>query len=163
MNDYQIQAPTRRCSATGRELCAGEKYYTALLDVAGQFVRQDYSSEAWQGPPAGAFSFWVGRVPEREESRKPRIDDELLFDCFRRLEGQNDADKVNFRYVVALLLMRRKRFKFEEAHQEGGQEYLGLRCVKTKTVYQVHNPRLTEAEMAAVQEEVFRVLGWEQA
>jgi hypothetical protein len=28
-------------------------------------------------------------------------------------------------------------------------------------VYRVQNPRLTEEEMAAVQEEVFKVLGWQ--
>jgi hypothetical protein len=57
--------------------------------------------------------------------------------------------------------MRRKRFKFEEAQTREGQEILSLRCTRTRTVYQVINPRLTEEEMAAVQEEVFKVLGWE--
>jgi hypothetical protein len=161
MTDYQIQAITRRCTATGRELRPGEKYFTALLDVDGKFIRQDYSSEAWQGPPEGVFSFWMGRVPAQEESRRPRIDDDLLFDCFQRLEGQAEPEKVNFRYVIALLLMRRKRFKFEEARKEGGQEVLRVRCAKTKNVYQAVNPGLTEEAMAAVQEEVFKVLGWD--
>ena len=57
--------------------------------------------------------------------------------------------------------MRRKRLKFEEARVEGDREVLRLRCPRTKTLYDVVNPRLTEAEMAAVQEEVFKVLGWE--
>jgi hypothetical protein len=161
MIDYQIQAITRRCTATGRELRPGERYYTALLDVDGRFVRQDYSAEAWQGPPEGVFSFWMGRVPADDEGRRPRIDDELLLDCFQRLEGQTGPDKVNFRYVVALLLMRRKRLRFEETRLLDGQEILCLRCVKTRTLYQVVNPRLTEDEMAAVQDEVFKVLGWE--
>jgi hypothetical protein len=161
MTDYQIQANTRRCAVTGRELQPGEKFYTVLLDEGNRFTRRDYSGEAWQGPPAGTFSFWSGRVPAREESRRPRIDDDLLVDCFQRLEGQTDPGRVNFRYVVALLLMRRKRFKFDEARTENGQEVLCLRCVRTGARYQVVNPRLTEEEMAAVQEEVFKVLGWE--
>ncbi|HEV3255990.1 MAG TPA: hypothetical protein VG013_03850 [Gemmataceae bacterium] len=161
MIDYQIQAHTRRCAATGRELHPGEKFYTVLFDDGGQFVRHDYSSEAWQGPPAGTFSFWAGRVPAQEESRRPQIDDDLLVDCFGRLEGQTDPGRVNFRYVVALLLMRRKRFKFEEVRTEGDQEILYLRCARTRNQYRVLNPRLTEDEMMAVQEEVFKVLGWE--
>ena len=90
-----------------------------------------------------------------------RIDDDLLFDCFQRLESDTEAARVNFRYVVALLLMRRRRLKFEEAGQENGQEVLRLRCIRSRTQYDVVNPRLTEAEMTAVQEEVFKVLGWE--
>jgi hypothetical protein len=159
--DYQIQAPTRVCAATGRELKPGEAFYTVLLDEGGRFIRQDYSAEAWHGPPATAFSFWKGVVSAQEESHRPRIDDDLLVECFQRLEGQTEPDRLNFRYVVALLLMRRKRFKFDEAKLEGDREILCLRCVRTRQVYQVVNPRLTESEMAAVQEEVFKVLGWE--
>src|SRR5262249_21946996 len=132
-----------------------------LVDEGGKFLRKDYSSEAWQGPPEEAFGFWVGRVPSQDDKRRPQIDDEMLVDCFRRLEGQTEPARIHFRYVVALLLMRRKRFEFDEARVEDGQEVLTLRCVRTRTKHQVVNPRLTEEEMAAVQEEVFRVLGWE--
>lgn len=161
MTDYQIQSNTRRCAATGRELRPGEKCYTVLLDANGQFARQDYSLEAWQGPPATAFGFWLSHIPVGDESRKPRIDDELLMDCFQRLEGETEASRINFRYIIALLLMRRKRLKFEEVRAEAGHEVLVLRCARTRAVYAVVNPNLTEAELEAVQEEVFRVLGWD--
>jgi hypothetical protein len=161
MTDYQIQANTRRCFVTGRELRPGDGYYSVLLDQGSKFERRDYSSEAWQGPPEGAFSFWAGRIVADEEGRRPRIDDDLLVDCFQRLEGETDPGKLNFRYVVALLLMRRRRFKFEEAQTVANQEILVLRCMKTRKQYRVVNPRLTEAEMAAVQEEVSKVLGWQ--
>jgi hypothetical protein len=161
MTDYQIQPHTRRCAATGRELRPGEKFYTALLVEGERFHRQDYSSEAWHGPPAGAFSFWSGRVPAPEGGPRHPIDDDVLAECFQRLEGEAEPAKINFRYVVALLLMRRKRFKFEEARMEQGLEVLTLRCVRTGARHEVVNPRLTEAEMAEVQEEVFKVLGWE--
>ena len=161
MIDYQIQTNSRRCAISGRELRPGERFYSVLLDEASQFIRKDYSQENWQGPPAGAFSFWAGTIPAGQESRSLRIDDDLLVDCFQRLEGQTEPSRINFRYVVALLLMRRKRFKFEEARTERDQEILLLRCARTKAQYRVINPRLTEEEMAAVQEEVFKVLGWE--
>jgi hypothetical protein len=161
MTDYQIQENTRRCAATGRELKPGERFFSVLIDEGNKFVRRDFSSEAWQGPPPGAFSFWSGRVPAASDTHKLRIDDDLLVDCFQRLEGQTDPSRLNFRYVVALLLMRRKRFKFEEMRHLGDQEILCLRCTRTKAQYQVVDPRLTEEEMAAVQEEVFKVLGWE--
>ena len=56
MTDYQIQASSRRCAATGREIAPGERYYSVLLDQGSSFVRQDFSLEAWQGPPPGTFS-----------------------------------------------------------------------------------------------------------
>jgi len=161
MIEYEIQANTRRCALTGRELKPGEKFYSVLLDVAGKFERKDYSSQAWQGPPVHAFSFWSGRIPLADENRRPPIDDEMLMDCFQRLEGASEPDRINFRYVLALLLMRRKRLKFEEAQNEGEHEILQLRCARTGVQYRIVNPRLIETEMAAVQEEVFKVLGWQ--
>ena len=89
------------------------------------------------------------------------IDDDLLVDCFGRLEGQTDPGRVSFRYIVALLLMRRKRFRFEGASLEDGQEVLRLCCARTGAQHEVLNPALTDEEMAAVQEEVLKVLGWE--
>ena len=92
MTEYQIQANTRRCAMTGRELQPGERFYSVLFDQSGQFLRQDYSREAWPGTPEGAFSFWTGTVPPLDGPRRPRFDDDLLLDCFHRLEGQTEPD-----------------------------------------------------------------------
>ena len=77
------------------------------------------------------------------------------------MAGRTGPAGENFRFVLALLLMRRKRFKFEETRNEDGREVLCLRCVRTGTRHEVANPRLTDEEMAAVQEDVFQALGWE--
>ena len=160
MTEYQIQPITRRCAKTGKELQPGEKFFTALLEEGDHFRREDYSVDAWQGLPAGAFSFWMGKVPPPQQSARPRIDDDLLEECFHRLEGQMEATKVNFRYVVGLLLVRRKRYKLESSRTEDGLEKLAVRCVRSGTTYEVINPRLSDEEMSAVQEEVVKVLGW---
>src|SRR4051812_1656571 len=120
--DYQIEPNSRRCAITGRELQPGERFYSVLLEEDRQLVRKDYSTEAWQGPPAGVVSFWTGHVLAGTEKAKPRFDDDLLEDCFQRLEGQAEPSRVNFRYVVALLLMRRRRFRFENSLLEAGVE-----------------------------------------
>jgi hypothetical protein len=161
MMDYQIQPNTRRCCVTGTELPPGSRFYSVLLVKDGKLVRQDYSSAAWAGPPPGAFSFWSGRVPAQEQGRQLRIDDELLLDCLQRLQGQTEPERVNFRFVAALLLMRRKRLRFEQARTQENQEILCLRCSRTGNLVEVVNPQLRDEEMAAVQEEVFKVLGWE--
>jgi hypothetical protein len=161
MTDYQITAPTRRCAATGRELRPGERYHSVLIDDGARFVRRDYAADAWAGPPAGAFSHWAGRVPAAGEAqRRPPIDDDLLAECFHRLDGAADPAKIQFRYVVALLLMRRKRFKFEDVTKDAAGETLTLRCTRTGERFAVTDPGLTEEAMAAVQDEVFQVLGW---
>ena len=159
MTDYQIQANTRRCSATGRVLLPGERIFSVLREEQGKLVRQDFAADAWKGPPEGAFSFWAGKVPNSDEDRRPRIDDDLLMDCFRRLRGQTEQDR--FRYVVALLLLRRKRLKFDSSRMEEGREVLCFRDPRTREAHEAVNPNLSDDAIAAVQEDVFKVLGWE--
>jgi hypothetical protein len=161
MLQYQIQPSSRRCCVTGRELKPGERYFSVLLEVEGKLVRQDYAPEAWPGPPGEAFSFWMGKVPEQEGPHRPPINDALLLDCFTRLENDARPDRVNFRYVLALLLLRRKRLKFEEARTDHEREILRLRCSQSRVVHEVVNPRLTDEELATVQDEVYQVLGWQ--
>jgi hypothetical protein len=160
MIEYQIQPNTRRCIVSGRELRPGERYFTALLEEPGGFVRQDNAAEAWQGPPPAAFGFWSGRVPTPSEPIRPRFDEDLLEECFHRLTDQTEPSRINFRYVVALLLIRRKRFRFERTLFEDGVEKLETISVKTGQKHLVVNPQLTDEEMSQVQAEVFQVLGW---
>ncbi|MDY3551218.1 hypothetical protein R5W24_000293 [Gemmata sp. JC717] len=163
MTDYDIQGPTRVCAVTGRELKPGEKYFAALTESAGTLVRTDYAPEAWPGPPAGAVAYWCGKVPAAgAKPRKPVVNDDLLLDCFDRLKGSADADGLNFRYVATLLLMRRKRFKFEDASRDAsGRDVMIVRDARGGAVHHVVDPRLNDEQIAAVQTEVFRVLGWE--
>ncbi|HJZ55663.1 MAG TPA: hypothetical protein VKE74_11915 [Gemmataceae bacterium] len=161
MTDFDIQGPTRVCAATGRELKPGDRFASVLVDDGGKLVRTDYAADAWPGPPPGAVAYWSGKVPEADKPRKPVVNDELLLDCFDRLKDSPDPHGRNFRYVAALLLMRRKRFKFEDAFRDAaGHDVLLVRDARGGAVHQVIDPRLTDEQVAAVQDEVFRVLGW---
>ncbi len=157
MTDYQIQPSTRRCAASGREIQPGERFYSVLVDEGGAFVRRDYSESNWSGPPEGAFSFWKTRLGFDRKPRRPPIDDELLVECFRRLDRESEPKQIAFRFVLALLLVRRKRLRLEDS----SRDLLQLRCPRTGERFQAIDPGIPDDELESVQEEVFRVLGWE--
>lgn len=162
MTEYEIQGPTRICAATGQELKAGDRLHSVLTEQGGKFVRSDYAAAAWTGPPEDAVAHWAGRVPTTDKPRKPAINDDLLLGCLDRLKASTDTDALNFRYVAALLLMRRKRFRFEDvARDEAGRDVLILKDAKGGAIHQITDPRLADDQIAAVQTEVFRVLGWD--
>ena len=102
----QIQGLTRVCAATGQSLGPGDAYHAVLVEDNGQFVRRDYALSAWPGPPEGAIAHWQARVPVQEPKRRLTINDELLLECVVRLADTTEPAKLNFRYVVALLLLR---------------------------------------------------------
>jgi hypothetical protein len=168
--DYQIQSNTRRCALSGRSLEPGDRFFSVLLDTGDNLERRDYCAQAWSGPPVEAFSFWSGRIAAPETKRLPPIDTELLLDCFQRLAGQNDPERVRFRYIVALLLVRRKKLRLVDSEAEGvrgrGAEasdepsMIMLRNPQNGEVYKVIDPKLSAPEFTAVQDEVYRLLGW---
>ncbi|MBX3398661.1 MAG: hypothetical protein KF873_07975 [Gemmataceae bacterium] len=160
MIDYDIAAPGRTCTATNRELKPGERFVAVLLEESGKFVRKDYAADAWPGPPEQYVAFWNGRIPPTDKARKPTFNDDLLMEWFQHLAGNPEPNRRNIRYVVALLLMRRKRLKFEDAKRQNGTDVLVLRDARTGTRHELSDPRLTEDEIAAVQDEVFQALGW---
>jgi len=133
-----------------------------LVEQVGKLVRIDYAAEMWPGSPPDAIAHWSGRMPTTDKPRKLVVNDDMLLGCFDRLKDSTDPDGMNFRYVVALLLMRRKRFRFEDVFRDtDGRDVLLLKDVKGGTVQRVVDPRLTDDQIAHVQTEVFRVLGWE--
>ena len=156
----QIGGSSLRCSRTGRPLQPGERFYSVLYERDGGFEREDISMEAWQGPPENAFSFWVSRVPDRQTPRRLTVDDDVLFDCFDRFETDGDASKDNFRYILALLLLRRKRLRFEDAQTRPDGEYMILRCSRSQKTYTIRSPDLTDDQIAEIQEQVWHTLGW---
>lgn len=163
MTDYDIQGPARVCAATGRELKPGDRFVAALREQDGRLVRTDTAADAWTGPPPGHVAYWSGKVPApTDRPRKPVVNDDVLLDGFARLAGTTDPDGLNFRYVAALLLMRRKRFKFEDVVRDAtGNDVMLVRDARGGAVHQVLDPRLTDEQIAAVQADVFRVLGWQ--
>jgi len=158
--EYSFPGPASKCSASGRELKAGDRYFAALFERAGRFEREDYAESAWTGAPTGAIASWTGRIRNPGLAKTPKIDDDRLFECFDRLANTTEASQRNFRYVAVLLLVRRKKLKLEDSRKNPlGEDVLVLTDSRSGKRCEVIDPKLTEAEAEAVQADVFRVLG----
>ena len=159
MTEYEIQPLSLRCALTGRELKPGEFYYSVLSESPDGFKRNDYSAEAWTGPPDGSIGFWRAKVPESTGKKRAQlVDDSVILEFFNRLSGEQESYKINFRYILGLLLARKKVLKLVGAEREGDREILVLRSPATGEQHRVVNPELTEEQLGAVQTEVERVL-----
>jgi hypothetical protein len=158
--EYDFPGPASACAASGAELRPGDRYYAALFERAGRYERADYAEGAWRGAPPGAIAHWKGRIRTHAAAPKTKIDDGRLFECFDHLADAGDASRLRFRYVVALLLMRRRKLRFEEVRKDpSGVETMILTDARTGRRCGVVDPKMTEAESASVQDEVIRVLG----
>lgn len=109
--DYDIQSGARRCARTGRALGPSDRYFSVLEEGAAGLVRTDFSPEAWEGAPAEAVAWWESQPADAAgQKRRPAPNETLLrlFDAWADQPEMADA-----RYVLALLLVRRRVFQEE--------------------------------------------------
>ncbi|MEZ6138949.1 MAG: hypothetical protein R3B84_00115 [Zavarzinella sp.] len=161
MLTYEIHGPARQCTLTGQELHPGDKCYSALFEEHGKFVRKDFARSAWETPPPGAIAWWQSTVPNGQKPKKLTINDNLLLECFQHLEKATEDRRLNFRFVVTLLLVRRKILRLDDSFRRDGKDFLLVRNLKTNQVHEVLDPQMTDEDIEAVQEEIFQILEWE--
>lgn len=153
--DYEVQRCTRRCCVTDRELREGETFYSALLPAGGAVERRDYAAAAWTGPPEGALGWWKAQIPTRESKKARPAPSDVLLEYFADLAER--PDQQDTRYVLALLLVRRRVLRMEEG-DEDGSEQLTLYCPREDATYHVAVAMPDEARAAEIQELLARLL-----
>jgi len=158
MAEWDVAKMSGRCAVSGRELAEGEEFYAVLFERPDGFERLDYSLECWQGPPEGAFCYWKSRVPVREKKKRVFVDDETLIHFFLRLADAQDPVKVGFRFVLALILMRKRLLKYEETIRDNGNEYWQMRLVGEQSIHRVLNPQLDDEKIRSVSAQLGAIL-----
>ncbi len=159
MTEYEIQPLSLCCARTGRELNPGELYYSVIRVGPEGFVRTDFCTEAWTGPSEDSLGYWRSTVPHGAGKKRQRfVDDSVILDFFLQLEGETEGGKQSFRYILALLLLRKKSLKLATLVHEGESEILVLRATATGEEYRVVNPELSEQQLLVLQTEVEKVL-----
>jgi hypothetical protein len=134
--DFDVQRCSRRCAVNGRELAPGETYFSALIPAGAQVERRDYSSEAWTGPPDQALGWWKSQVPTTETKKATWAPNDVMLELFDELS--DTPDRADMRYVLGLLLIRRRVLRLEETDRDQqGRETLLVYCPRRQTDYRV--------------------------
>jgi hypothetical protein len=156
MLDFEVQRCSRRCSTTEKELQPDETFYSVLLPQNADVVRHDYCEDAWEGPPDDAIGWWKSQMPPVGGNKIHWAPNDVMLHYFQQLDGQTEKEDV--RYVLGLLMVRRRVFKLEESETDDqGRELLVLHCGRNGQEYKtsVVDPsadRITEIqnELAAL-------------
>lgn len=123
-SNYEVQKTSGVCAATGDPLEPGDGCYSALVDIPAEereandelgMKRLDVSLVAWDDGfrPPHLFSYWKTTVPEANAKKKMFVDDAVLLNLLRRLEDATEPQRLAFRFVVALILMRKKLLRYD--------------------------------------------------
>ena len=157
MLDFDVQRFTRRCAQTERELQPGEVFYSVLVAEGSSVVRRDYAADTWEGPPSGAIGVWKSHVPDAHSKKMHWAPNDVILHYFEQLA--TEPEKADMRYVLALLMIRRRIVRLEESEaDEQGQEHYVLYCPRNEREYRVAVVAPTEPRIGEIQNELAELL-----
>ena len=164
---WDIGRSSGQCAATGAPLVAGQACIVALVeredDDAAPLARLDFSEDGWNSPqrPKGVIAFWRAVVAAPNEKRRGFVDDQTLIDLFERLGAYERPHRVRFRFVLMLLLVRKRLLRVTGTESDKGVEVwhvLPKGAAEGEQPMPVVNPKLDEAAMKEVTEQLGEVL-----
>jgi hypothetical protein len=160
-NEWEIKGRGDRCTATGRDFVDGEFFYTLLFRERSGFRREDLCEEAYQqrDKKEKPFSFWRTKFEQAPPPEPETLAKETAEDLLRRLMAEEGAEHSNARYILALMLERKRTLKQIEVKKEDGQKILIYEHSKTGEVFVIPDPQLKLDQIEAVQMEVAELLG----
>ncbi len=158
MSEIEVARTDGTCSITGRKFEPGDEFYSIVIETESGFERRDIAPEAWEGAPEAAVCHFKTKMPSKDEPKKTFVDDSLLVEFFKRLGNATEDAKLRFRFVLCLILLRKRILKYESSKQDGEREIWTMRLIKEKKSYPVINPGLGEDEITEVSVQLGAVL-----
>lgn len=147
--DFELRGGVRRCAHSERVLRPADHYFSILREEKEQLLREDYAAEVWQGPPDEAFAWWESRPNGADKPRSMAPNDVLLklFD-----QWADEPDQAQARFVLTLLLVRRRVMRIEGAKTITGTDAnpsaLRVYCPRRDATYDI-TEQMPDAERAA--------------
>ena len=158
MDEWVIDKPLGQCCATGKVIAPEEEYYATLVQTEQGFARRDFCAEYWNEHKPEVFCYWKTKLPSPDQKKNLFIDDDMLMAFFERLGAETEQEKINFRFVLALVLMRRRRLKYDSSSTQDGKDIWRLRITGSQDFVEVVNPNLGEEQVAQLTTQIGQIL-----
>lgn len=154
--EWSIQSRGDRCAATGEPFKEDEYFYTVLYDEVAGFRREDLSEAAFRDRPEDApapFSFWRTKYEPPVPGTPEALGKQTAEDLLRRYMEEDEPELANARFILALMLERKRILKeVETKHDDQGRLLRIYERAKTGEVFMIIDPQLKLEEIAGVQE-----------
>jgi len=160
---YEVARPRGHCIVCQTVVQPQEPLMAALKETLTGFERLDVCLNCWpEFDKSDLIGFWKTTMPLVEQKKKLFVDDEVLCQLFERLADTTEPAKLNFRFVLGLILMRKRLIVYENSrNDDGGNEIWQVRFKGKEDLLDLLNPRLDEAQVMDVSNQLGEILNEE--
>ena len=131
MSDWKIRRLRGECAKCERAFeTDGERLLTQVRFVDEELVREDFHPECWE-EPSDAIYWWATRR-EVQGKKTLALDFELIERLFFQLEERSEDKIRELRYLLCLMLMRKRRLKLVKVQRGPEGEAMLVRRPRRK-------------------------------
>lgn len=155
--DWNMPRRGDHCRGCQRVFEPGDLYRALLFETEHGYEREELCLEC---PPRSDdfLASWRTRRPLPTGPQRVRLDLPAVFSFFERLSDATEPEKIQFRFVLALLLWRKKALRLQDTGMtENGEIWLFLRP-KSDDRYEVLRPALDDQRIEELSEQLETLL-----
>lgn len=122
-SDWEMPRRSDSCSACQVAFEPGTVFNAFLYDTSAGYERRDFCLNCRPPAESAPLGSWRTRRPVPTARKTFAFDREAVLGFFHRLKDAQTPEQQRFRFVLALLLWRKKALKFEtsETREDGGE------------------------------------------
>ena len=161
---WSIKARAHQCAITEVKFIDQQDFYTAIYPdpESSGYLRMDFSLEAWPERPEELqkpFSFWKNTYEASViEAKEEVVTKESAEELLSRLIEEDQEHTENARYILAIMLERKKLLKETDKQQTPNGILRIYEHRKSGEIYIVLDPNIPLDQVEHVQKEVSELL-----
>lgn len=135
-SEWKFRRREAQCRACGTAFQEGQRHASVLLIQAEDLSREDICLACWQERAADTdLFFWFTR--HAAGRKRFELDLVTLEQLFVHLEGRSEEKVRELRYLLCLILMRKRRLKLERVQRNAASPSMVVRRPRQKETFEV--------------------------
>lgn len=165
MIDWNIQARAHACQACQKPFVEKQSFHTLLFDERQGYQRLDVCEDCWKAQYSqgavdkkGFISHWQSVYTPPPAAAPEAIQKDTAETLLRKLVEQNAPEHAGARYILAVMLERKRILKVKAQVTENGTRVFIYEHGKTGDLFNIPDPKLELNHLEQVQKDVAHLL-----
>jgi hypothetical protein len=156
--EWEMPRQGEACAACRCRFVPGDAIQAFLFESPDGYERRDYCDKCRPPDEPIAIGSWRTRRPQPVAKKRQTLDREAIQHLFEQLEDAETPEKRQLRFVLALLLWRKKVLKFEHSATEDGREVWHFVVRPSGVAHAVVRPDLDEEQLEGLGDQLEMLL-----
>jgi hypothetical protein len=165
MIDWNIQARAHACGACQKPFVEKQSFHTLLFDERQGYQRLDVCEDCWKAQYSqgavdkkGFISHWQSVYTPPPAAAPEAIQKDTAETLLRKLVEQNAPEHAGARYILAVMLERKRILKVKAQVMENGTRVFIYEHGKSGDLFNIPDPKLELNHLELVQKDVAHLL-----